>query len=55
MSGAGLAGCQAVAPGWAARAVPGRCGVTGIVVIGFGGAVPIQVVFAHMQVEKRSA
>jgi hypothetical protein len=53
--GDSLPGCQAVAHGFAAQAVPGRSGATGIVVIGFGGTVLLQVVFAHMQVEKRSA
>jgi len=55
MGDAGLAGCHVgIAPGWAARAVPGRSGVTGIVVVGFGGAVPLWVVVTHMQVEKWS-
>jgi hypothetical protein len=54
MGDAGLARCEAdVAPGRAARAVSGRPGVTRIVVTGFGGAVPLPVVFTHMQVEKR--
>jgi hypothetical protein len=56
MGDAGLAGCEAgIAPGRAARAISGRPAVTRIVVTGFGGAVPLSVVFTHMQVEKRSA
>jgi hypothetical protein len=55
MGDADLAGREALAPGWAACAVPGRSGVTGIVAVGFGGAVPLWVVVTHMQVEKRSA
>jgi hypothetical protein len=56
MGDAGLARCEAgIAPGRAARAVSGRPVVTRTVMTGFGGAVPLPVVFTHMQFEKRSA
>ena len=53
MGNASLAGCEALIPGKAVGTVPGR--FTVIAAIGSGGAVPLSVVFTHMQVEKRSA
>ena len=52
IGGTGLAGCQAAAAGWAARAEPGCPGVIRIVAIRFRRAVSLQVVFAEMQVEQ---